>query len=79
MNSPHEIKIFWSNEGSIGGDFTVIADGAISDHLCWDEMLGHIATLTLIGKPRYGGFTIGDRNEGRWWKPQPKLLSSGRI
>jgi hypothetical protein len=33
-----------------GGDYTIIADGTIHDHLCWDEMLGQVASLTLTGK-----------------------------
>jgi len=64
---PREIKIFCN------GDYTVIIDGRISEHLCWDEMLGHIASATLTGKPRYMGYVLGEDPD--WWKRPKGLLN----
>jgi len=51
--------------------FTVIADGDRCTSLQWEEMLGHIAQLSLNGTPRFRE----PLSTVDWhWRWQPKLL-----
>ena len=50
--------------------YTVIADGLIEESLCWDEMLGHVARMTLTQKVH--GQRIGE--ERNWFSPIRGLL-----
>src|SRR5262249_20090393 len=58
-----------------GNDFDVHVGEAYADRLCWDEMVGQIAALTLTGKPRYPMLTPEEheaRRERRNKKREPE-------
>ena len=75
---PSKITIFCNQTISLHGTYYIIADGRITDHLSWDEMLGKIAAITLNGTDIYRSFTLGDKDEGKFWmRPAPKLLTQG--
>ena len=69
LHTPKQISII--NER---GMYHVIADGWICDHLTWDEMLGHIARITL-GLPGYHVHALGFE---RVW-PKIKGLLRGNV
>lgn len=71
---PEKISIICNDMKSHGpgGNFTVIHDGRIEEELTWDEMLGQVASLTLMGKPRFNGHSLGE--DSCWWR-RTKLLA----
>lgn len=62
-----------SNDGTLPVTATIVMKGPnqfdvhvgerYTPSLCWDEMLGQIAALTLTGKPRYGMLTPDEHEE----------------
>ena len=62
--APGRITILKYKDGFFSG-WTVIADGRICDGLSWDEMLGHVARITM-GLPGFNDHSIGE--EWRWPK-----------
>lgn len=48
-------RILIEQSGENGNHFDVVVDGVVADMLCWEEMLGQIATITHpdIKKPRF--------------------------
>lgn len=59
----------------VGSDFTVRMDDRSADRLCWDEMLGQIATLTHpdIKSPRYQMRTADE--DAAWRARMAKALT----
>lgn len=59
-----------SDDGEFPGTFTVEQDGKLNNGLCWDEMLGQIAALTIpsvAGRIRqHGGALYPMRTEEDW-------------
>ncbi len=65
----HQIIITQSRRGA----WSVEADGLIEDEMCWEEMLGQIATLTHpdIKAPRFPMMTKTEAAMRRWeWYSQ---------
>lgn len=66
-NGPSRISILRDSDKC---GWTVIADGRITESLAWDEMLGHIARITL-GHAGYHSLLPG---ELPFWKRPKGLL-----